>query len=123
MGIWTKDKETGKEVLKVPKTKAQLFVHMCDYLASRKIIEVDITAREPQSEDYNKKDKEPVWRKEPATDDQISYVKKLMIMCIEKNIKSPVDSIQLTDENGNRIYTKGQASDDIDALRKVLGLQ
>lgn len=123
MGIWTKDKETGKEVLKVPETKAQLFVHMCDYLASRKIIEVDITAREPQSEDYNKKDKEPAWRKEPATDDQISYIKKLMIMCIEKNIKSPIDSIQLTDENGNRIYTKGQASDDIDALRKVLGLQ
>jgi hypothetical protein len=123
MGIWTKDKETGKEVLKVPETMAQLFVHLCDYLASRKIIEVDITEREPQSKDYNKQDKEPAWRKEPATDDQINYVKRLMIMCIEKNIKSPVDNIQLTDEDGNRIYTKGQASDDIEALRKALGFQ
>lgn len=35
MGAWNKDFD-GNEVLPVPKTKYQNFVHMCDYLASRK---------------------------------------------------------------------------------------
>lgn len=37
MGVWTKDYE-GNDVLEPPKTKYQNFVHMCDYLASRKCI-------------------------------------------------------------------------------------
>ena len=37
MGVWTKD-YNGNEVLEPPKTKYQNFVHMCDYLASRKSI-------------------------------------------------------------------------------------
>ena len=37
MGPWTKD-YNGVEVLERPKTKYQNFVHMCDFLASRKCI-------------------------------------------------------------------------------------
>lgn len=37
MGPWNKDFD-GNEVLPVPKTKYQNFVHMCDYLASRKVL-------------------------------------------------------------------------------------
>jgi 23S rRNA maturation-related 3'-5' exoribonuclease YhaM len=37
MGPWTKDYD-GNEVLEAPKTKYQSFVHMCDFLASRKVI-------------------------------------------------------------------------------------
>lgn len=37
MGPWTTD-YNGEEVLEAPKTKYQSFVHMCDYLASRKCI-------------------------------------------------------------------------------------
>lgn len=37
MGVWTKD-YNGEEVLEPPKTKYQNFVHMCDFLASRKCI-------------------------------------------------------------------------------------
>ena len=37
MGPWTKDYQ-GNEVLESPKTKYQNFVHMCDYLASRKCV-------------------------------------------------------------------------------------
>lgn len=37
MGPWTTDYQ-GNEVLEKPKTKYQNFVHMCDYLASRKCI-------------------------------------------------------------------------------------
>lgn len=39
MGIWTKD-YNGVEVLEVPKTKYQNFVHMCDYLASKKFLNI-----------------------------------------------------------------------------------
>lgn len=37
MGPWTVDYQ-GREVLEKPKTKYQNFVHMCDFLASRKCI-------------------------------------------------------------------------------------
>ena len=37
MGSWTTDYD-GVEVLEKPKTKYQNFVHMCDYLASRKCL-------------------------------------------------------------------------------------
>ena len=37
MGSWTTDYQ-GNEVLERPKTKQQNFVHMCDYLASRKVL-------------------------------------------------------------------------------------
>ncbi len=42
MGPWTKDYE-GKEVLSAPKTKYENFVHMCDYLASRKCLIFEFT--------------------------------------------------------------------------------
>ncbi len=37
MGIWNKD-YNGNEVLPIPQDKYQKFVHMCDYLASRKCL-------------------------------------------------------------------------------------
>jgi len=46
MGPWTTD-YNGNEVLEKPKTKYQNFVHMCDFLASRKCILV------PFDEDNN----------------------------------------------------------------------
>ncbi len=39
MGPWNTD-YNGNEVLPVPKTKYENFVHMCDYLASRKYLNV-----------------------------------------------------------------------------------
>ena len=39
IGPWTKDYD-GNEVLKPPVNKYQRFVHMCDYLASRKFLNV-----------------------------------------------------------------------------------
>jgi len=41
MGPWNKDYLTKEEVLPIPKTKYQNFVHMCDYLASRKYLNVN----------------------------------------------------------------------------------
>lgn len=40
MGIWTTD-YNGNEVLPKPKNKYQRFVHMCDYIASRKFLNVN----------------------------------------------------------------------------------
>jgi 23S rRNA maturation-related 3'-5' exoribonuclease YhaM len=40
MGEWNKDYKTGVEVLPKPATKMQNFVHICDYLASRKCLEM-----------------------------------------------------------------------------------
>lgn len=41
MGEWNTDYKTKKEVLPKPKSKMEKFVHMCDYLASRKCIEIN----------------------------------------------------------------------------------
>ena len=40
MGIWNTDFD-GNEVLPKPKDKYQRFVHMCDYIASRKFLNVN----------------------------------------------------------------------------------
>lgn len=45
MGEWTKDYK-GNEVLEKPTTKYQKFVHMCDYLASRKFLDVKFNGNE-----------------------------------------------------------------------------
>ena len=39
MGIWNKD-YNGNEVLPIPKGKYQRFVHLCDYLSSKKFIDI-----------------------------------------------------------------------------------
>ena len=49
MGSWNTD-YNGNEVLPIPKTKYETFVHMCDYLASRKSIILEF------DEDNNYKD-------------------------------------------------------------------
>lgn len=39
MGPWVNDRD-GTKILEEPKSEAQLFTHLCDYLASRKFLEV-----------------------------------------------------------------------------------
>ncbi len=41
IGQWNSDYKTKKEVLPKPKTEIEKFVHLCDYLASRKSIEIN----------------------------------------------------------------------------------
>ena len=43
MGEWTYDNYKKKEVLPKPKTAEQRFVHMCDFLASRKFLDVEFS--------------------------------------------------------------------------------
>ena len=46
MGEWTIDPYTKKEVLPRPRTSEQTFVHMCDFLASRKFLDVEFIDNE-----------------------------------------------------------------------------
>ena len=39
MGPWNTDKE-GKEIMPVPKTREELLIHLCDYMASRNFLNV-----------------------------------------------------------------------------------
>ena len=41
MGQWNKDKE-GNEILPKPEKEDEKFVHLCDYLASRRFIEMNM---------------------------------------------------------------------------------
>jgi len=41
MGQWNKDYKTGIEILPKPTTKMQKFIHLADYLASRKMLEMN----------------------------------------------------------------------------------
>lgn len=119
MGVWNKDR-TGKEVLPIPKTDTQKFVHLCDYIASRKNITVDVY--DTVSIKANKD-----WRDEPATlvkengelRGQIPYMEKLYLMCKQKGIH--IDPITYM-KDGKVTITKGQASDLISELKKKLGL-
>jgi hypothetical protein len=45
MGQWNKDNRSGVEILPKPKNKMQIFVHLCDYLASRKCIEINFDVK------------------------------------------------------------------------------
>lgn len=41
MGQWNTDYKSGEEILPKPETEIQKFTHLCDYLASRKMLEVN----------------------------------------------------------------------------------
>ena len=41
MGQWNKDYKTGQELMNKPETPLEKFVHLCDYLASRKCLTMD----------------------------------------------------------------------------------
>lgn len=45
MGPWNKDK-AGNEIMPVPKTREELLVHLCDYIASRNFLNVSFEENE-----------------------------------------------------------------------------
>jgi len=46
MGPWNTHPYTKEEILPIPKNKFQNFVHMCDYLSSRKFLDVKFDSNE-----------------------------------------------------------------------------
>lgn len=93
MGEFNTDFKTKKEVLPKPVTYAQEFVHLCDYLASRKWINVDF-----EGNHYN----EAIFKalSNPASE----YVESIIALCKEK-IASGVDRevlYQIIEEHSGR---------------------
>ncbi|SHK38477.1 HepA-related protein (HARP) [Clostridium cavendishii DSM 21758] len=43
MGQWNTDYKSGEEILPKPETEMEKFTHLCDYLASRKMLEVNFS--------------------------------------------------------------------------------
>jgi hypothetical protein len=113
MGIWNTDRN-GAQIMDIPRSRAQLHVHMCDYLASRKQIEVDTTPREPQAptQNTNKTDLQ-AWKNEPATEAQVTYIKSL---ASEAQNRGLIKNITIHPN-----VTKGDASTAIENLSKLLG--
>lgn len=113
MGSWNVDSKGKSDVvLPIPQTFPQILVHMCDYLASRSIIEVDVNKR---SEQLGYKPPEAKWKSEPATDSMLVYLLKLHVEAVSKGIRDVGGKLE------GRSFTKGEAGDLIDSLKAKLG--
>lgn len=113
MGIWTTDKK-GVQVLKEPETAMQKFVHLCDFLASRKNITVDIHTRKSQNASAPAKDDEL------ATEKQVSYLRSLYLTAHNRGIILP--DVVYTDNKGNVVLTKSKAGEYITNAKNKLGM-
>jgi len=112
MGQWNTNKEKV-EILPKPQTEMQKFVHLCDFIASRKDIEVDVNRREGHTKE------ESAWKDERASEGQINFIAIL----VKKATDSGVSYSNLPfNDVGVDTLTKGLASDIITAYKKVLGM-
>ena len=117
MGIWNEDsKKRSDVILPLPVTPAQKFVHMCDYLASRPMIEIDTSNRQAQSGYRQNDPTKDAWRLDPAGTSQIEYILGLTKKCQDRGIS--VSHITISTE-----ITKGEASDTITTLKELLGFK
>jgi len=107
MGPWNKNRE-GVEILDVPDTELQKFAHLCDFLASRACIEVDVTDRVNQNSTTSDK-----WKQEPASDGQIGFIKKLVAIMKSRGLSSPDIPKELT---------KGIAANKINEMKSALNM-
>ena len=111
MGQWDTDKE-GVVILPRPFTEMQKFVHLCDFLSSRRDIEVDVYRREAPDKG------EADWKDGKATEGQIKYISSLLQKIIPLGLTEiPYSSVPL--EN----LTKGLASDIIVEYKRLLGFK
>lgn len=113
MGPWVNDSyKRSTVVLPLPETAAQRFVHMCDYLGSRKDIEIDVADRVAQQNyDTGSKSNDDAWKKDPIQPAQQGYLDLLTAKCIARNLKP------MTATN------KGEASDAITIMKAMLGIK
>jgi hypothetical protein len=110
MGQWVTGRGS-KTVLPKPQTKEQQLVHLCDYLASRKEVDVDIFGLNEPTETVN-----PVVIPKAATESQKKYVAVL----INKARKLPNYDPKFNDVEVEDM-TQGFASRVICELREILG--
>ena len=83
MGQWNTDYKSGKEIMPKPQTPSEMFVHECDYLASRKYLEYQFDKL------YN-----PDSYKEEKTSELETKISDLISLCKDK-ISKGVDREEL----------------------------
>lgn len=112
MGEWNTDFKNSKEIMPKPQTESEIFVHLCDYLASRKYLIYEFTNY------YNPQDF--------ATKEQIDIEKKiaeLIALCKDK-IANGVDRNELykiiaDNNNGNK---NPNTITDVSVVNKIFGI-
>lgn len=80
MGIWNQDYRTKKEILPVPTTDMEWFVHLCDYLASRPYLTYEF------GKDYFILDTED----EQDGNELSNMIKEIVVLC-KQRIKNGIE--------------------------------
>lgn len=109
MGIWNTDK-SGTAFVGIPESIGQLFVHACDYLSSRRGIEMEGLG------EYK-----PDWRQDPASVAQADYVESLISKCVAQGIVFNYPTVR--NDAGDILLKKGMASTIIGELKSKLGMK
>jgi hypothetical protein len=115
MGPWIKDRKDENSIeLEEPISPAQEFVHMCDFLASRSAIEVDVTGRNAEKGYVSPS------MTEPATQAQIDYLTSLYNKAKSKKLNlNWISKDPIKDTEGNVLISKAKASEIIDKLKEM----
>lgn len=78
MGQWNTDFKTKKEILPKPETKFEMFVHLCDYLASRKYLTYEFEGGRYELKNY------VLQKKSEAPASEESGPQRIIAICKEK---------------------------------------
>ena len=110
MGPWNTLKD-GTVFVDKPQSNAQMLVHMCDYLASRRGIEIE------GLDEYK-----PDWKQDVASEAQVKYIESLASKCKDKLSECGGDITipKLYGDNKEIIIKKGEASSLIGILKANL---
>lgn len=116
MGTWNTSKNSDI-VLPVPQTRKQNIVHMSDYIASRKDIQVDIPMDLPKTATGELPKDEPKVE-EKATQKQLDYINGLLNKCANSFVDIPENILgtELVNAAGEIVLPKEKASEIIQIL-------
>ena len=117
MGPWN-TREDSEVILPIPVTYSQQFVHLCDYIGSRRGININVFDRIP-AVDYHEK---PAL----ASEGQLRYLSILNDKCHDQGVKNPYSDVEIYKEEKEGEYTlvlsMKKASEIITELKAMLGI-
>lgn len=112
MGEWNTDYKSKKEILPKPETDIQKFVHMCDYLASRKYLNYDFGEKYYNPSDYK------VDELKPKIDELINICKEKIAEGMDKEkLYGIIADFNDGRKNPNSIKTKEVAEKIINKIK------
>lgn len=108
MGQWNTNYKTKEEILPKPKTAAQKFVHMADYLASRKNLILDF------GDDYYTPEEESTEGQSAKNNDILDELKAEIVLLCKSMIKNGFDRnqiYQIIQEHNNGVRNPNSIAD------------